>query len=184
MRRGFRGERVLKKVLHVGCGGSSLPFYLQHCQEVRLDIDPATQPDIVADMTHLPPELDGEFDAVFTCHSLEHLYPHDVDTCLRGFHRVLKPGGSVIVFVPDLEGLTPTDDVLYVSPSGPVTAFDLFYGYRPWIRDNPFMAHKCGFVQKTLTGALERAGFAKVEVKRLSSDLVPFNLFGFGIKGE
>ena len=169
-------------VLHVGCADAKLPFYMGHCEEVRLDIDPTHGPDIVGDMVHLPDDI-GPFDAVFSCHSLEHLMPYDVDTCLRGFHKVLKPGGSVIIFVPDLEGLIPNDELLYVSDGGPVYAFDLFYGHRLQIKEFPFMAHHCGFVKETLKDALEKAGFMKCKAERMPLD-GPFahNLFGFGVK--
>lgn len=170
-----------KTVLHVGCGNESLPFYLKHCDEVRLDIDPTTNPDIVGDMAHLPEGI-GPFDAVLSCHSLEHLPPYDIDECLAGFLRVLKPGGVVIILVPDLEGLSPTEEVLYESPIGPVRACDLFYGYGPALRENPFMAHKCGFVTATMRSALERAGFANVEVKRISNDIIFLSLFATGVK--
>jgi ubiquinone/menaquinone biosynthesis C-methylase UbiE len=166
-------------VLHAGFGGASLPFFMAHCREVTLDIDASTTPDIVADMAHLPDI--GPFDAVFSSHALEHLYPHDVKSCLAGFYRVLKPGGALTLFVPDLEGLTPTHEVLYVSPSGPVTAHDIFYGHSLYLESCPYMAHKCGFVQSTLTTALEEAGFKDVKVHKLN-DPYPYNLFGFGRK--
>ena len=168
------------KLLHAGCGGAPLPPFLQHVQEVRLDIDPAQRPDIVADMAHLPEGL-GPFDAVFTCHALEHLMPHAVGECLAGFHRVLRSGGSVVIFVPDLEGVAPTREVLFESPAGPITGHDLFYGHAPALRDYPYMAHRCGFVKETLAAALTEAGFINVRTDRVT-DPAPHNLFGFGVK--
>lgn len=169
-------RRVL---LHAGCGGAPLPPFLQHLDEVRLDIDPAQQPDIVADMADIPDI--GPFDSVFTCHALEHLMPHDVESCLAGFFKVLKSGGTVVIFVPDLEGVAPTKDVLFVSPAGPITGHDLFYGHAPALVDRPYMAHRCGFVKESLKAALEAAGFVEVVTSRVT-DPAPHNLFGFGVK--
>lgn len=154
----------MKEVLHIGCGRSPLPSRMSHCHETRLDIDPNVEPDIVADMASIPDI--GPFDAVYSSHSLEHLYPHDVPKCLAGILRVLKPGGAVIIHVPDLEDLSPTDEVLYEVEGGPVLAKDLFYGWSKYLEELPFMAHRTGFVQKTLHAALERAGFSSVTVGR------------------
>lgn len=163
--------------MHVGCGGESLPAYFpQPFREIRLDINPECQPDIVADMSELPDI--GPFDGVFSSHSLEHILPHRLQPCLEGFRRVLKEGGALIVLVPDLEGLEPTEDVLYESPAGEVRAADLFYGFRKFLAEHPYMAHRNGFVQKTLQSSLETAGFSKVSVKRFSD----YNLFAAAVK--
>lgn len=168
----------MNSVLHVGCGSESLPeFFPQPCVETRVDINPDCSPDIVADMSELPDGI-GPFDAVYSCHCLEHLMPHRVDPCLRGFSKVLKQGGAVIVLVPDLGGLEPTEDILFISPGGEVRAADLFYGFRKYLEQHPYMAHRTGFVESTLRAALESAGFEKVQVKRLGEH----NLFGVGVK--
>jgi SAM-dependent methyltransferase len=162
----------MPSVLHVGCGFESLPAWLAGCEEVRLDIDPRCDPDIVASLTDLG-EI-GPFDMVFSSHCLEHLSPHEVPVALAEFHRVLKPGGSVVAFVPDLEGVEPTEAVLFKSAAGPITGMDLFYGLRSALKVQPYMAHRTGFVRDTLKAALEGAGFAQSEAVRLSC----YNLMG------
>lgn len=168
-----------KRILHVGCGNETLPPYLKHCDEVRLDIEPRTNPDIVADMADLPDGI-GPFDAVYSCHSLEHLMPYAVLPCLEGFLRVLKSGGVAIILVPDLEGVEPTDDVLYESAAGPVTGLDMYYGHYPQLKEHPYMAHHSGFVQKTLAKVLNAAGFKNVVVHRQSNDVIFRSLVGIG----
>lgn len=162
------------RVLHVGYGGSELPEWMPKCEETTVDIDPRTKPDIVASMLDLG-EI-GPFDVVYCCHALEHLYPDEVPVALGEFYRVLAPGGAVILFVPDLEGVTPSDWVLYESPAGPVTSWDLIYGMRRLVGKAPSMAHKTGFVADSLFSAISRAGFVSVETKRLSH----YNLMGVG----
>lgn len=153
-------------LLHVGCGGDPLPEWLNKYHEIRLDIDEAHKPDVVADMRDLPDI--GKFDLIYCSHALEHLSPHEVVPALEGFHRVLNDGGSVVLFVPDLEDVSATDDVLFNAPAGPITGLDLIYGYRKMLKDKPYMAHKTGFTAKTLHNALTEAGFKKVAVSRLS----------------
>ena len=162
--------------LHVGCGGDPAPAWLDAYKEVRLDIDETHKPDIVASMLDLGDI--GQYDVVYLSHSLEHVYPHQVPVALEEFRRVLKDDGFVAIVVPDLEDIRPTEDVVYESPAGPVTGLDMYYGMARLIAENPYMAHKCGFTQATLTKVLEEAGFSKVKAQRLQG----FNLLGVGIK--
>jgi ubiquinone/menaquinone biosynthesis C-methylase UbiE len=171
----------LKHILHVGCGGSELPFYLRHCVETRLDINQDVNPDIVADMRSLPDGI-GPFDAVFSSHSLEHLPLWGARQALAGFLRVLKPGGVVIIYVPDLEGVKPDHTtVLYEAASGPVTGHDMHYGYGSRFPDLPYMQHLSGFTAQSLADLLREAGFTEVKTERLSGPLA-YNLFGFGVR--
>lgn len=165
-----------KSLLHVGCGGDSLPEWLQGFNEIRLDIDARVNPDIVASMIDLGDI--GKFDAVLCVHALEHLHQHEVSTALSEFMRVLKPGGHAIVFVPDLEDVRPTEDVLYTSSAGEISGLDLIYGFRSAIKEFPYMAHKTGFTGTTLKQAIAAAGFRSSTVKRLDN----YNMMGVGIK--
>ena len=167
---------MTETVLHVGCGGATLPDWLSEFAEVRLDINPDCQPDIVAPMTDLGDI--GPFDRVYCAHALEHLYEHDVTKALREFHRVLKPGGAVHIFVPDLEDVQPTDEVLFVAEAGPITGRDLYYGFAPYVAQTEFMAHKTGFVRATLEAALRAAGFGRTGLARLGSH----NLYAAAVK--
>jgi SAM-dependent methyltransferase len=161
-------------ILHVGSGHTSLPAWCDGLDEVRLDIDPECKPDIVASMTDMGQI--GPFDVVYCSHALEHLYPHEVPVALAEFRRVLKPGGAMIVFVPDLEDVRPTEDVVYQSPCGPITGLDMYYGKASYLAEAPFMAHHTGFVSTTLANTLEAAGFTGVTVIRVAE----FNLMGSG----
>lgn len=143
--------------------------------EVRLDIDPSCEPDICAGMTEMGDI--GPFDALYCSHALEHLYPYDVPIALAEFRRVLKPGGALVVFVPDLEGVSATEDVVYESPCGPITGLDMIYGKGSYLEESPFMAHHSGFVSATLAKTLSDAGFRNVGVLRVPR----YNLMGTGL---
>ena len=167
---------VSKILLHCGCGGARLPEWLKACREVRVDIDETCGPDVVSDMTALG--VAGPFDAVYCSHALEHLHQEAGGKALAEFYRVLCEGGVAIVFVPDLEDVKPTEDVLFTAPAGPITGLDLIYGYRKMTQEKPHMKHLTGFVKETLRKAVMGAGFSRVEVNRIGN----YELMGVGIK--
>lgn len=164
-------------LLHVGCGGAPIPEWADgRFSEVRLDVSEDNSPDIVASMTAMGDI--GEFDAIHCSHALEHLHAYEVEKALAEFLRVLKPGGYAVIFVPDLEDVKATDEVLYTAPCGPMTGLDLIYGLRSLIEQMPYMAHKTGFTLETMTKALSKAGFSRCHVKRLEN----YNLMAVAIK--
>ena len=167
------------RVLNVGAGGQTLTEWgRKGFQVVTLDIAPENNPDIVADMCNMGDI--GEFEAVYSSHSLEHLYPHQVSQALSEFRRVLKVGGVVTIMVPDLEDVRPDGRVLGIAESGPISGLHLFYGDPRLIPIQPFMAHHCGFIADTLAEALKEAGFKDVMTQRLPG----YNLLGAGIKRD
>lgn len=181
----------MKKVLHVGCGPynpKKLPsrFHPNDWKEIRLDIDPQVKPDIVASISDMSPIQSESFDALYSSHNIEHLYPHEVKNAIAEFARVLKPDGFALITCPDLQILAQyiaedkLEDTLYTAPAGPIAPIDILYGHRPSLeRGNLFMAHKTGFTAKTLGQAMVRNGFAQVKVKRNKTD---YNLWAIGKK--
>ncbi|NBD32122.1 MAG: methyltransferase domain-containing protein [Cyanobacteria bacterium] len=168
----------MKTVLHVGCGPYNpkklhATFRTEEWQEVRLDINEAVQPDILASLTDMSAVADHSVDAVWSSHNVEHLYPHEVAIALGEFRRVLKADGFALITLPDLQKVAALvaedqlEDPAYQSPAGPIAPLDMIYGHRASIaRGNHFMAHKTGFTAKTLGNALIKAGFAQVRLKR------------------
>lgn len=163
-------------VLHPGCGEQPLPEWMEGTIETRLDIDKNCNPDIVASITDMGDI--GEFDHIYTSHTLEHLYQYDVQKALSEFKRVLKPGGDVIIFVPDVEGVECNNEVLYVSEAGSICGLDLYYGLTSYVQQSPYYAHHTAFMKKTLESQLVEAGFQKVTVKRMPDH----NLMAVGFK--
>jgi SAM-dependent methyltransferase len=165
-----------KVVLHVGCG----PYHPESLherfrgpewREVRLDIDPSVKPDVVASIVDMSNVKTGSVDAIWSSHNLEHVFSHEVPVVLRGFFRVLRPGGEALITMPDLEQAArliargKLEDVAYVSPAGPIAPLDIMYGHRASIQDgNEFMAHRTGFTARTLREKMSQAGFVDVNV--------------------
>ena len=155
----------MKRILHAGAGSGTMRDLFKSYQEVRLDIDPGVKPDIVASITDMG-EI-GEYEAVYCAHCLEHLYPHELPLALKEFRRVLKPGNLAFIIVPDLEGIQPTEDLVYISEDGDrITGLDMIFGCRKYLAKSPHMAHHNGFVKATLEKAILEAGFVHAGVKR------------------
>lgn len=136
---------------------------------MRLDIDPANEPDIVGTMLDMSAVADFSVDAIYSSHNIEHLYPDEIPTALKEFLRVLTPEGFAVITCPDLQAaaeMIAQDKLLekaYSSPAGPVTPFDIVYSHRLFTgRDKPYMAHHCGFTLQVLVGMLKASGFASV----------------------
>lgn len=164
----------MKKFLHIGCGPkykeqTTLGFNKPEWQEIRFDIDESVKPDVMGTMTDMKAIDDNSFDAIFSSHNIEHLYPHEVPVALREFLRVLKPTGIAVITCPDLQSTCAlvADNKLvqpaYQSGAGPITPLDILYGHRKSMQSgNLFMAHRCGFTRDVLWGTLRDAGFVSV----------------------
>ncbi|MBY0240298.1 MAG: class I SAM-dependent methyltransferase [Burkholderiaceae bacterium] len=176
MRTPLTPKAASLNLLHIGCGTAG-PERLPPCfrdpqwMEIRADIDPSLNPDIVCSMLDLSDIESASFDAIWSSHNLEHLSWYEVPTALAEFHRVLKPDGFALITVPDLRAISGyiTNDklteTLYDSPAGPISPLDILFGHQRSLQQgNPFMAHKTGFTANTLGQALIDAGFDEVRV--------------------
>ena len=159
-----------KKLLNVGCGpvGRAHGFLgFTDWQEVRLDIDPSVNADVVGTMTDLSAVTSGSVNAVVSSHNIEHLYPHEVPVALAEFVRVLADDGLLLITCPDLQSVCAQvaqgalASPLYESPAGPISALDILYGHRnAMAAGNLYMAHRCGFTAEVLVNTLQACGFA------------------------
>lgn len=82
-----------KILLNIGSWKFHIPGW------VNIDIDPAFA-DVVADARKLP-YPDKSADQIFGGHLLEHFHPHEHDSVLTEWKRVLKDDGQLTVIVPD-----------------------------------------------------------------------------------
>lgn len=175
--------RAQKVVLNAGCGYASpqnlhARFHSSDWREVRIDIDPAVQPDFVCSITALTPIASGTIDAVWSSHNLEHIYQHEVPSALSEFYRVLKPGGLLLLTTPNLQRAAEfvahdqLEHQIYRSPAGPITPLDMIFGHTASLaRGQGFMAHRTGFTARTLQKSLTEAGFAQPQLSQDQFDL-------------
>jgi len=183
----------MKSFLHVGCGPkrkdrTTKGFNTPEWHEIRLDIDPSAQPDVIGTMTDMSAVASESVDAIYSSHNIEHLYPHEVPLAFAEFLRVLKPDGFFVVTCPDLQSVCKlvAEDKLtepaYTSPAGPISPLDILYGHRPSMaRGNLYMAHRCGFTQRVLDGTLRSCGFQSVATMARGQEPY-FDLFALSSK--
>lgn len=165
--------------LHIGCG----PIHLDGW--VNIDKERSHDPDIWCDAEDLDSVMaagkrlfdDNSVDLVFGCHFLEHLpWPSVVEIFLSSTHKILKPGGTMRIVVPDLmkvakmyvRGEALKDiygiDFPIVGPDCPATRFMAFA--RGW-------EHTVLFDERLLTMLMEQAGFVNIRVMPFGESDVP-----------
>jgi SAM-dependent methyltransferase len=168
-------------VANLGCGpigGARLPFLFNDWQQLRVDVDPSVQPDIIGDLTNLSGIPDESVDAIWAAHCVEHLFLHEVPRALNEFHRVLKRDGFACILVPDLQSVAPyiakdrLHDTLYQSPAGPITPHDILFGHGKDIEaGRTSMAHRCGFTPSLMMQCLRQTPFVEAVLRRKATTL-------------
>jgi SAM-dependent methyltransferase len=183
-----------KVFLHVGCGGArkentTATFAGPDWKELRLDINPAVQPDFIGSTTDMKMVESESVDAIFSSHNIEHLFAHEVPQAMHEFLRSLKPDGFAVITCPDLQSVAALiaadklTETAYMSPAGPIAPLDILYGHRPSLAaGNLYMAHKCGFTKKVLGATLLQCGFRHAATSERGAPY--FDLWAVATKGS
>lgn len=183
---------MTKKFLHVGCGtaqkqNTTHVLKSDDWGEVRLDIDPSVNPDIVGDILDLKEIDDSSYDAVFSSHNIEHVFMHEVNIALSEFKRVLKDDGFLLLCCPDISKACEliasgkANEKMYDSPAGPIYPLELLYGHNNSIaQGKTYMAHKTGFTIQTLKFFIGNTGFKSYVVAEDNQ----FNLWVLAYKNK
>lgn len=148
--------------INLGCGDNLIEGYM------NIDkYDPRA--DIEMDMADLKLPSDSA-DEIVIYQALEHTPWHQLNDILTNCYRTLKPGGKLIIEVPDLEVICRR----ILEEGLTQNSHDNIYGgyHRPWdsnrYEDADFhkgSIHYQGFTCKKLTTALSKAGFDKARVR-------------------
>jgi predicted SAM-dependent methyltransferase len=163
-------ERALKQMremkLHFGCGPRILPGWV--------NIDGWSFPgiDLTADLRQPLPFSDATCQLIFTEHVLEHIDTEFRLPVLREFLRVLQPGGTLRIVVPDCEQFVRAymrsdmawfETVLGVTASG---AEGL---------NRVFTMHTHRFIDdwNSLSATLREVGFSQVERSSVNGSAIP-----------
>jgi SAM-dependent methyltransferase len=88
-----------KSLLNVGCGRTHHPAW------VNIDLEPAAADILRFDVSAGIPFPEASFEACYCSHMLEHLARTEVARVVSEMYRVLRPGGTIRVVVPDLQTL-------------------------------------------------------------------------------
>jgi len=158
-------ELKTSSTLNLHIGGKE-----QHSDWKIVNVEPRPEVDYVANASDLSIFESNSVDRIYSSHTLEHFYyglNNELVNTLKEWNRVLKPGGKVMISVPDLEVLSR----LYIRN-------DLDFNQRFHImrmmfggQTNIYDVHKVGFDFMTLKVYLEKAGFQNI------NRVKEFNLF-------
>ena len=155
-----------------------LPAHYVGWERELLSSEPTPEATVVQDLFKLDKLAGNAYDAIFFGHGLKNQPIQHVGRILYGFRHLLRPGGFVHIIVPDvvalmrhmLENGKDLEDSAYMSPSGPISYHDVFYG-RSLSTSGPSTVladpHLCGYSAKVLQRVLFDGGFIETHIIEL-----------------
>lgn len=117
--------------------------------------------DVVTDLRKLPLP-DDYADEAMAIHVIEHFYLWDVVPALTEWKRVLKPGGLLVLELPDLYKCC----VNFIRDFGANPRNSLWGIYGDHRYDDPLMLHKNGYTPESLAALVREAGFVEIKATR------------------
>jgi glycogen synthase len=123
-----------------------------------LDIEDRPEVDFVGDAAHLSQFADGTIATIYASHILEHFHYRlnsELSNTLKEWLRVLRPGGTLMVSVPNLQALCWLYLNPRLAPQSRHHVMRMMFGGQ----HNEYDVHKVGFDLDTLTEYLQEAGF-------------------------
>ena len=135
--------------VHLGCGSRRLPDF------VHVDARAEVQPDHVATADSLPMFADESVELLYWCHGLEHIQRPQVQSVLSELRRVLIPGGTLRLSLPNIKILA----ALYVSGQ---VLLERIVGPIHGRQDYPDNTHYCSYDWLSLVQTLTTASFSNI----------------------
>lgn len=145
----------------LNCGSGQRPFQKPW---INIDAQERWTPDLVCDCSKLPYDA-GSCSLIVLHHVLEHFGCGEGQGLVAEAYRLLEPGGSLLVFVPDLRALA--QKWLMGAISTQIYVTNLYGAYMGDEHDR----HKWGFDADTLTDEMTRQPW--IEVKRFGWRPIP-----------
>lgn len=124
-------------------------------------LDPVARPEtnIVGTAQDLSFLADGSCAEIYASHVLEHLaYDGELQAALKGFYRVLQPGGRLRISVPDMDTLCRLFLHPHVKVDGKFQVMRMLFGGR----QDPYDVHLSGLNFDFLGNFLTQAGFTNI----------------------
>jgi len=138
-----------EKYLHLGCGD------INHPKFINIDARPARHVHYVRQIDDLSLFRTNTIDLIYASHCLEHFSYQKISDVLNEWFRVLKPGGTLRLSVPDF-------DVLLNCYNDNNNDVNSIMGYLMGEQDYSYNFHKTIFTKKSLGALLKSTGFAEV----------------------
>jgi SAM-dependent methyltransferase len=135
--KSFASIHLRGAVLDIGCGPISLPLYLEDYPIDRIyGIDPIMPHEnqdfhFMQNIAEFLPWEDASFDTAIIGTSFDHILL--LDKALNEIKRVLKPHGTLLIWVGFIEGSKKYDP--YAEVIEPVDKFHLFHFDKPWFEE-------------------------------------------------
>ena len=138
--------------LHVGCGRRHIPGFV-HVDQVAFP-----HVDHVRDIRDLSIFPDGSAELLYACQVIEYFDREEVGAVLREWRRVLRPGGTLRLSVPDFAVITR----LYTAGLPLEWFLGTLYGRIP-DGSGGYIYHRTTYDADSLTNVLATAGFSDIE---------------------
>jgi predicted SAM-dependent methyltransferase len=143
--------------LNVGCGFDRRQGFL------NVDLHAFHEPDLVCDVLDLAPLPDGHYEHVLAQDILEHLPRLKTRTALVEWNRVLAPGGTLELRVPDVLGLARLLELPdSQAPARQEALLQNLFGTQLYPGD----FHYIGFTEPYLRALLDECGFGVERLDR------------------
>jgi SAM-dependent methyltransferase len=135
---------------------------------VRVDLNEESHPDFRCDVRCLPTEWGEMFDVVKANHVLEHIRWEETDETLEEWIRILKPGGLLMLGLPDLKSAAEKilRDEKKDRPMGPLV-LGCIYGDQQskfYNAHQDIGVHLTGFTPKDIAHRLDKLGMKDIVV--------------------
>ena len=139
---------------------------------MNVDIQRLPEVDIIADIRKKIPVPDNTVSEIFSCGTLEHFSLEEIDSILREFCRILRPGGRLIIGVPSLKKICDA----YLSGE---MDFDMVNQYLYGAQKTKYDIHKSIFDFENIKVYLKNTGFCEIEEAAYD---MPFHLSRYMMK--
>lgn len=143
--------------INVGCGRHVLDGWTN--VDVQRSPKAKRDPEILAQATAIPLP-DGCASEVMAIHLFEHFYYWEAPKALAEWHRLLKPGGLLVLEMPDVKKCAK--NLLRLIEGEDIKSLDslAMHGlYGDPREQDPWMGHRWGWTPKTIKPVLKKAGF-------------------------
>ncbi len=146
--------------IDVGAGFPESWYEPEDKEWIRIDpyID---DPQVIKAFADKLPYEDSSVDLIFSSHTLEHIGKFKIVDTLKEWHRVLKPGGKLVVRVPDLAWCCNW----WLNHQTADWDLDLIFGNQSREGEE----HKTGFNREIMIDYLKEAGFRVEKFEELDT---------------